>query len=257
MAPAVLLSYLATQRRAAFLSLGIALVFVFVFIYRQHRTLFWMITPVVLLFGAAYLGVFWNSESPLAMPASAVRSIVAPDITGKDYESNLYRMIENVNVSQTIHDVPLTGVGFGNKLHIIVPMPDISFFIWWEYIVHNSVLWFWIKTGVVGFLSMLFLVGFGIMNAARAALGPSERTASGGDTGCDALHHDALSLCLRGYVMGHAKHAVRRQRCLASSTASSASPEMRLPRRPSDGRGWPFHYRGRDVYARAAAGVTQ
>ena len=37
------------------------------------------------------------------------------------------------------------------------PLPDISFFEFWEYIPHNSVLWIWIKMGFFGFVAMLFL----------------------------------------------------------------------------------------------------
>jgi O-antigen ligase len=48
-------------------------------------------------------------------------------------------------------------------------MPDISFFGWWEYITHNSIIWVWMKTGVFGFVAMLFFVGTSIMTAARAA----------------------------------------------------------------------------------------
>jgi O-antigen ligase len=42
---------------------------------------------------------------------------------------------------------------------VIVPMPDISFFIWWEYITHNSIIWVWMKMGVGGFLALIYLVG--------------------------------------------------------------------------------------------------
>jgi hypothetical protein len=168
LAPAVMLTYLATQRRAAYLSLGVAILFIFALLYQRRRKLFWLIVPVSLVLAIGYLGVFWNASGPLAMPASAVKSVVAPDMTGKDYSSNVYRILENINLIYTIHAEPLTGVGFGQKFHIVVPMPDISFFIWWEYIVHNSILWFWIQTGVFGFISMLFLVSLSILTGVRA-----------------------------------------------------------------------------------------
>lgn len=168
--PVVALAYLATQRRAAYLSLGIAMIFVFTSLYRRRRRAFWFITPITLVLLLAYLAMFWNSSGALAMPASAVRSIIAPDVTGKDYLSNLYRQIENANTNFTIHQAPLTGVGFGQKFYILVPMPDISFFSWWEYIVHNSILWIWVKTGVFGFVAMIFLVGLSIVTGVRALL---------------------------------------------------------------------------------------
>jgi len=168
MAMPVLLTYIATQRRAAFLSLGIALFFLAIFLYRENRQRFWQIAPIALLLTSLYIGVFWNSTGALGLPAQAVKSVVAPEENSADYQSNLYRQIENLNVSYTIHKSPLLGVGFGNKFHIIAQMPDISFFIWWEYIVHNSIFWIWMKTGIFGFVTMLFLVSFSIIVGTQA-----------------------------------------------------------------------------------------
>ncbi len=165
--PVVLLTYLATQRRAAFLSLGIALVMMAVVLYKENNKLFWRIMPIAALLGTLYIGVFWNNTGALGLPAQAIKSVVAPEQGSSDALSNLYREIENANVSYTIHTAPLTGVGFGNKFYITRAMPDISFFVWWEYIVHNSILWMWMKTGVLGFLAMIFMVGFSIMSGAR------------------------------------------------------------------------------------------
>lgn len=165
--PPVLLTYLATQRRAAFLSLGIALVLMSFLLYKENRRLFWQLAPVAALVGMLYIGIFWNSNSALALPVQALRSVIAPQQGTHDALSNLYREIENDNVSFTIGMAPLTGVGFGNKFYIIRQMPDISFFVWWEYIVHNSIFWIWMKTGFFGFLTMLFLIGTSIMTGTR------------------------------------------------------------------------------------------
>lgn len=167
MAAPVLLTYIATQRRAAFLSLGIALFFLAIFLYRENRKRFWQIAPIALLLTSLYIGVFWNSSGALGLPAQAVKSVVAPEENSADYQSNLYRQIENLNVSYTIHKSPFLGVGFGNKFHIIAQMPDISFFIWWEYIVHNSIFWIWMKTGIFGFFTMLLLVSFSIISGTQ------------------------------------------------------------------------------------------
>ena len=176
MVPPVALTYIATQRRSAFLSLGIALLLILILIYIEKRELFWSIAPIIVVGGLCYLAVFWNSNSAIGLPAQAVKSIIAPDPNSKDASSNLYRELENTNISFTIHNAPLTGVGFGQKFHIIVPMPDISFFVWWEYIVHNSVLWVWLKTGVLGFIAMIFFMGYSIMTGVR-----SMRTVVGND----------------------------------------------------------------------------
>lgn len=167
----VALTYLASQRRAAFLSLGIALVLLFVFLFRERRHLFRYIAPPLTVLAIAYIGVFWNSNSTLALPAQAVKSVVAPDFSNeKDRSSNLYRITENLNAEFTIQQRPLTGVGFGNKFFILYPLPDISFFEWWEYITHNSIIWIWMKTGFFGFASMIFLVGLSILVGMRALL---------------------------------------------------------------------------------------
>ena len=63
---------------------------------------------------------------------------------------------------------PLTGVGFGKQFYMLVPLPDISFFVWWQYITHNSILWIWLKTGAAGFLSMIFLVGLSVVTGMQA-----------------------------------------------------------------------------------------
>ena len=165
--PPVLISYFATQRRASYIALGIALILMAHVLYRERRALFWKIAPIALVLVAAYMGLFWNSGSAIGQPAQAVRSIVAPESGSADESSNIYRILENLNVAYTITRSPLLGVGFGNKFHVLVALPDISFFIWWEYIVHNSILWIWMKAGLLGFLSLLVLISFGIMTGVR------------------------------------------------------------------------------------------
>ena len=77
-------------------------------------------------------------------------------------------MVENVNLHFTIQQVPFTGVGFGKQFFVLVPMADISFFAWWQYLPHNAILWVWLKMGVFGFIATLFLIGLSIMSGAQA-----------------------------------------------------------------------------------------
>jgi hypothetical protein len=164
----VALTYLAAQRRAAFLTLGIALVLFAVILYREKRRVFWIITPPAALLAGVYLLAFWNSGGALGLPAQAVKSIIAPDqASTADLSSNLYRLIENVNTNFTLHQRPLTGVGFGQKFYVIAPLPDISFFEWWEYLPHNSIIWIWLKMGVAGFIATLFLIGTAVIVGVR------------------------------------------------------------------------------------------
>jgi O-antigen ligase len=168
MLPFVLITYLSTQRRAAFLALFIALFFFAVVLYLDHRRWFWILVPPCLLLGSIYLGIFWNSEGTLGQPARAIKSVVAEEQSSiRDQSSNIYRRLENINSLYTIKQNIFTGIGFGQKYYMLVQLPDISFFEWWEYFIHNSILWIWLKTGLLGFLTMLFMLGSSIKRGAQ------------------------------------------------------------------------------------------
>lgn len=168
MIPPVALTYLATQRRSAFIALGVALALMLITTRRVNRQLFNYVLPTSIVIGTLYIGVFWNNNGALGLPAQAVKSIISPEAGSKDESSNLYRELENINISHTINSAPITGIGFGNKFIMFVQMPDLSsIFYWWEYIVHNSIFWIWLKTGLLGFIAMLFLIGFSIMTGIR------------------------------------------------------------------------------------------
>ena len=161
--PPVLLTYLAAERRAALVALLIGLALMALMLYLHRRRAFWIVMPIVAVAGAIYLGAFWSNSGALGLPARAVKSVIAPkQVDPRDESSNQYRVLENINVLYTIQQSPLTGVGFGQKFKIILPMPDISFFEWWQYLSHNSVMWIWMKTGLFGFLAFLFMVGWSI-----------------------------------------------------------------------------------------------
>ena len=167
--PFALLTYLAAQRRAAFITLFMGLAFLAILLYIHKRHVFWLIPPPAVLIGLVYIGVFWNASGALGLPAQAIKSVVAEDqANAADVSSNLYRIIENVNTSFTIHQKPLTGVGFGQQFYILIPLPDISFFEWWSYLPHNSIIYMWVKTGIGGFLSMLFFIGTAVLIGTQA-----------------------------------------------------------------------------------------
>jgi O-Antigen ligase len=166
--PILLFTLFANQRRASFLTLIIALILVAVVIFRERRVAFYLIVPALSIIMIAYIAAFWNSTAPAGMPARAIRSVVDP--TGgnaRDHSSNLYRLFENINSMATIKSAPLTGVGFGNKFLIVVSMADISHFVWWQYITHNSIMWIWMKTGLGGISTLFFLIGYSLMQGTR------------------------------------------------------------------------------------------
>ena len=171
MASPVLLTYLAAQRRAAFVTIIVALIFLAIILLKENRAAFVLIVPPLAVLGLLYLAVFWNQGGALALPAQAVKSVIAEDqASQQDQLSNIYRVLENVNAHYNIRSQPITGVGFGQKIGIIVPLPDISFFVWWEYIIHNSIIWIWIKTGIGGFVTLLFLIGLSILEGMKALI---------------------------------------------------------------------------------------
>ena len=168
MSPFVLGSYFANQRRAGYITIAIALLFVAIVLYRENRRAFWLIVPIVSVCAIVYLGAFWNASGGLGAPARAIKSVVAKDAgNARDNASNTYRIVEDANIMFTIKVSPLLGIGFGKPFYIVYPMPDISFFVWWQYITHNSMMWMWMQAGLGGFISMLFLIGYAIINGFR------------------------------------------------------------------------------------------
>jgi O-antigen ligase len=171
MFPFFLITYIMMQRRASFMTLAIAFVLIAIVLFMENRKLFFAIVPFATVVGLVYLVGFWNSHGALGMPAQAIKSVIAPDqASAADRSSDLYRMIENYNALYNIRRSPILGSGFGQKIIFPVRLPDISFFIFWEYIIHNSVAWIWIKTGFFGFYSMLFLIGASIMTGMQALM---------------------------------------------------------------------------------------
>jgi O-antigen ligase len=145
-------------------ALLIALALMGFMLFRYRPQVFWTVAPVAVVIGCIYIAAYWNSQGALGLPVRAIKSIVSSSAVDlRDQQSDQYRVLENINVLYTIKQAPLTGVGFGQKFDILVPMPDISFFEWWQYLSHNSVLYIWMKAGVLGFMALLFMVGWSIV----------------------------------------------------------------------------------------------
>ena len=156
--PIVGYAFILSQRRSAFVGLLAGLLMLAVVLFRRRRRAFWYITPLVVLVFSGYLAAFWNSDSSGGFPAQAVKTVVAPgQLNDEDKGSDMFRAIENYNVVYTIRSQPLTGIGFGQQFFRPIANADISFAAFWEYRTHNAILWIWMKTGVGGFIAMLYL----------------------------------------------------------------------------------------------------
>ena len=137
----------------------IGLIIMFFFLEKRIKKAFLKAVLPTIPFIVIYFAAFWNSHSSLAMPVQQVRSIFGEDASGEEDSSNEYREIEKFNLEETIRTYP-AGVGFGNKYLIIMPLDEVDFPLW-DYIPHNCILWFWVKTGFLGMT--LFFASFGLL----------------------------------------------------------------------------------------------
>ena len=167
--PPLVASYLANQRRAAFLGLAVACGLLAAAGLRVNGRLVRRVVPIAGVLAAVWIVLAWNNPGPLGLPARTVKSIF--DSTNRsmdDRESDFYRVLEDMDIISTIRSDPWTGVGFGRPFNLAVPLPAIPF-VWSRYITHNAVLWIWVKTGVGGFLTLLFLWGVAIATGAATS----------------------------------------------------------------------------------------
>jgi len=152
------IAFLAANRRAAYVSLVSSLVSSVFLVPKKIRlkVLSWGIGFTILIL--VYLAIFWNNESRLAIPAMQIKSILFqddPSIAGyRNYSSNVYREAETYNLAYTIGQSPILGVGFGKPYS--TPINLFLTFGLSKYVAHNSLLWLFMRTGLVGFALFLF-----------------------------------------------------------------------------------------------------
>jgi hypothetical protein len=162
------IAYVMAERRAAIVALAAGVVMLSLVLHKRNRRAFWWFVPSVIVVTLVYLAAFWSAQSEIGFAAQAIKSVIAPDqLSEADRSSDLYRQIENYDLSFTIKQAPVTGLGFGHPFSQPIPLPDISFYEFYRYIPHNSVLWIWIQTGFFGFVSMFFLFGRAMALAGR------------------------------------------------------------------------------------------
>jgi hypothetical protein len=155
--PLLLFADIVTERRAGLVALDVALLVMALLTMRLKPRLFLVVVVPLAILCCGYLAVFWNSSNSLGQPARAVHSISSPD--PRDAASNDYRVIEAVNIRLNIKSAPVLGLGFGQKFTFYMPLPDLSFWVFWHYMTHDSFLWVWMKMGPLGFIVFLTLMG--------------------------------------------------------------------------------------------------
>jgi hypothetical protein len=166
--PIAIYTLLASERRAGYIAVIIAVVACIAVLAIAHRKAFVIIGLTTLVVGSIYLPVFWNNTSLLGQPARAIRSLSQPD--ERDAASNLYRDIEKINVQAGIQESPLLGLGFGQEFPFVAQLPDLSWWIFWHYEPHHNILWVWLKLGAVGFVIFWSVMGGAIARGAYLAV---------------------------------------------------------------------------------------
>jgi hypothetical protein len=169
--PIVLFAAVINHRRVVWEMLGVALLCFGVVVYHalpRRRRLLGKSVVAILLASAVYFPVMWNSTGSLAMPAQSIKSQIHPSV--RDASSDLYRVQENANLQHNIQQGGLLGRGFGVKIDYALPIADISTIDpLITYIPHDDVLDVLMRMGLLGGISMWFLIGAGIITGSRLA----------------------------------------------------------------------------------------
>jgi hypothetical protein len=161
---------LTLRRRAGIIGAETGLVCIGLFLALKAPRKFLLVAPVILVIAACYLAAFWNHPNSLGEPARAFRTVFdSESVSDRDRASDDYRRAESLNLWWNIQANPVEGAGFGTAYAKPMPMWDLSsFWPFWDYIPHNTILWLWLKGGALTFLTFWCLVGFAIQRATAA-----------------------------------------------------------------------------------------
>jgi hypothetical protein len=162
--PFLLVSLVANNRRADFVALlvGVLVAWVLIFVVNPRaRKSLAVFLVTTLLIGGAYVAAFHNDQGALGAPARAITVFNADPANADtvDAASNLYRNIENYDLSYTVRLNPM-GMGFGKPFLEPIPLPNISTLDpYYNSIPHNNIYWIWMRLGPLGYLAFWYLFG--------------------------------------------------------------------------------------------------
>jgi hypothetical protein len=158
MQPVILAAEFLSNRRVGFIALGVTLVAVTVLLFFSHPRRAAWVAALGATLAVSYTLLFWDAEGPVAEPLRALRTIVDPSgLPLVDQFSNTWREIENGNIAFTVQQLPVTGVGLGQR-YLFEREPSGVPFEYWRFITHNAPLWLWLKAGPIGAFALWFLV---------------------------------------------------------------------------------------------------
>ncbi len=163
--PVILIAEMLTERRVGFIALGVVIVLMTILLFATAPRRAFVLVAVGALAICAYVAVFWESSGPFAEPIRAVRSVLdASYVSVRDEMSDSWRVTEDGNIAYTMRNLPVTGVGVGQRyLTQQFPPPLPPGFTYWRYITHNALLWIWLKAGPLAALAFWFLIARVVM----------------------------------------------------------------------------------------------
>jgi hypothetical protein len=155
----ILFGIVINNRRLAFVSLFGSCIVIYSLLTGRIKKLITMGAIAAMPFFLAYVVVGANRSGAVWGPANDIASVVT-----QDDASSETRDIENYNLIFTLRTAPTFGTGFGHEYIEISVAYDISEVMpMYRYIGHNSVLWLWSISGIVGwtmFWMMFVISGF-------------------------------------------------------------------------------------------------
>lgn len=162
--PFVFIANVANQRRAAtggFVIAVLLLIPILYVIFKQQRAVILRIVAIGAVLVSVYATVFWNSNNTIAQPIRAIRSQIAPD--ERDASSDQYRINEDKDLFYTIQLSPIRGFGYGKELIEFYPIIEGGFNVrvldpFILLMPHNSILWVWMRLGLIGFVIFWFMI---------------------------------------------------------------------------------------------------
>ncbi len=170
--PFVVFADIANTRRDAVLIGGLELIVLFILVYvgrPERRTLLLRSAAVAVLALALYLPLEWNGTGTLASVATAIRSGIAPNT--RDLESDAYRIDEDADLGNMIRQNLIVGTGFGVPIvYEYTPVADISStdtII--AYVPHNTLLYVWMRTGILGEAGLWMLLAAVFLSGAQVS----------------------------------------------------------------------------------------
>jgi hypothetical protein len=143
----MLLGIVVNNRRTAYVTLSVVLVLIVIYLPKATRRVAILAGAAMLPFLAMYLVAGRGRSGPLWAPAASVWSVSTQEDASSDS-----RDVENYNLTLTLRNHFLTGMGFGHPYEQGPSSYDLSaIFEQYQFVAHNSVLWLLAILGPVGF----------------------------------------------------------------------------------------------------------